>query len=161
MDSLGSTVPREVTEGIRTITTDNERAKVLKLRRGQYRVEARVELEPGAEDFSVYDREIPLAIPLEDEYKFVYVYRISLKPIEGETHEGRPVGKLVVVFHVIDNFVWLPAALYAATAGISVIGGWFLIDKVETFSKSGTGAIVTMAAALGTLLLIWKSYGGS
>lgn len=152
--SSASTVPAEVTDGRRLVSDDPETAAELRLERGQYRVTA---LVPYDAEQSIHVREVMKALELDGEFKRVYFYKVNLVPT-GEEHEGQPLGRLTAVFHVIDNPIWLVPALYAATAAVSVVGGWFLVDKVETFSKTGIGTILTAAAAAGTLLLLWGRY---
>lgn len=106
----------------------------------------------------VHVRELAKAIPIDEEFKRVYFYKISFLPIDEE-FEGQPLARLTAVFHVVDNPLPLVPIAWAAVAAIASGGSWLLIDKVEEFStESLTGAFLTTAGAIAGLLILWKTF---
>lgn len=147
------TIPREITEGVRLVTDNPEAVEAIQLARGQYRISAKM---PYDGKTPVHVREVAKALQLDDEFKRVYFYKISLVPLDEE-HEGEKLARLTAVFHVVDNPIWIVPAIKAATVAIGAVGTWFVVDKVETFTtKSLAGTAITLAAALGTLFLLWR-----
>lgn len=148
---------------MRTLTTDPERGGDMQLERGQYRITARV---PWHSDVAIHDRELPVGIAADGEFKRIYAYKLSAVPIDETAPGGEPLAQITIVAHVVDNpipiapIIW--GVVYRAAPWIAgSIGGWFVIDKVERFStQSLTGALLTSAAAVGGLLLLWNSFAG-
>lgn len=158
---VGLTVPREIVNDPRQVAPAPD-ANSYQLKRGQFRLTFRVpEPEPDID----IDARLSSAInqltdkllyaQTKDGPKRIYAYSITQEP--GPVTNGEETLTVRATFTVIDNFVWIVPALYALTAAISTIGGWFLIDKVESFSGTAVGSITTVIVVALTGFVLFKA----
>lgn len=166
MDNSGAlqvalTVPREViNDPVEVAASPNANAYLLK--RGQFRLTFRVP-EPDAAllPCARASAKLPFLRNVEAEAltpegkKRIYVYSISQRPVDPV--HGEETLEITAVFTVLDNPIWIVPALYALTAAIGTIGGWFLIDKVESFSGTTVGAVLTLLVIALTGFVLFKS----
>lgn len=154
-----SLVPRESTIDPQLVTADPAAARDLPLRRGQYRITGKMAMKPGFKP--VFLQNITRAIRAGDnEAKRVHFYKIEFLPT-GEIIDGAQVARFTVVAHIIDNPVWLVPLLWGAAGIGTALGGWMLVDKVESFTETGTGKVLSIAAAMVTILLGIRFFRGS
>lgn len=126
-----------------------------RLKRGQFRVTFRVQRTEETEVLIERVRNQMLYVNTEDGPKRLHAYYITAG--EGQPADGEETVAITATFVLLDNPIWLVPALWAVTSAVGVIGGWFLIDKVETFSSTGIGAIITVAAAAMTAFVLYKT----
>lgn len=166
MDSTGLlqvalTVPREIiTDPVEVPASPT--ANSYQMKRGQFRLTFRVpepdaKLEHAARPSTdrPFLQNLEAKVLTEKGEKRIYIYSISqraVKPVNGEE-----TLEITAVFSVLDNPIWIVPALYALTAAIGTIGGWFLIDKVESFSGTTVGAILTFLVVALTGFVLFKS----
>ncbi len=133
---------------LKTLLASPESARAAQLTRGLYRVEADLVNYQGGEH---YEEGREDRVLVDGEYKRVTYEKISVVP----TGEGR--ARVVVIVAVHDNPIWLAPLLWGAVVGVGAVGGYFLVDKVQEFTESPTGIIITVAASVLTIALAWKA----
>ena len=131
------------------------------LQRGQYKVTATVPLRDASGDAETYVRDQMRAIPTQGEHKRVYVYRLSLVPTWQTTADGTALGRLTAVFHVVDNPLPLVPIIWGFNIVAGSVGSWFVVDKLEGFTSSTGGSIVTTLAAIASVGFAWVTIFGN
>lgn len=158
---VASTVPREILTDPKELPGASD-ANSYQLSRGQFRLTFRVpepepdiDIEARATSYIKHVQDSLQYAQTDDGPKRIYVYSISQEPTDPV--DGEEALLITATFAVLDNPVWIVPALYALTAAIGTVGGWFLIDKVESFSGTTAGSIVVVTAAALTAFLLYKN----
>lgn len=122
-----------------------EKSASLLLESGQYRVKFRTSIDNPRDEKPFTLKNFDIDIPIENEFKRVEVFKLDSVPIDNETRE------ITVKFAVIDNPVWLAPILWTLPA----VGGWFVVDKVESFAEQNPISLgLVMLTALGAFATI-------
>lgn len=141
-----------------TILEDPYKISDAMLKRGAYIV--RGFMDPKNSDGSFQQNEI-ITVPIDGERKRVYIHKVDISAAEwiGE----KKLSKFTIVITVIDNPVPIVPIVYGVSAMGTLVAGWFFVDKVEEFTETSTGSIITLGAAAALTLiagivikLIWK-----
>lgn len=142
--------------GDTVLLADNtEDAKKLLLKRSQYRYKGKMGFKDSEEEVIIEDQVIRVAE--DNEYKRMYVHKLNMIPTGEQDDNGNYIYNVTAVFTMIDNPVWLVPALWALTAVGGTVGSWFLVDKIEEFSSTTGGSLVTIGLTVIGLILTYKS----
>lgn len=127
--------------------------RYMTLKRGQYRIQGRINVKqvPDPEKMLMRNVEVPLLI--DNEYKRVAFHKIDIQP--PKEVDGEMMASYTMVFTVVDNPIPLAPIIWGAASTISLVSGYFFVDKVESFTKTGTGSLVLIGLSAAALLLAW------
>jgi hypothetical protein len=132
-----------------TIAQDLTQAAKMQLMRGSYKISGFME---NVGDSHLIEDEVR-AIPVGDEYKRVYFHKVDVQP--SEIRGEREGSRFTQVVTVLDNPLPLAPLVWAGSAVATLGSGWFFVDKVESFTETGTGQFLTIAAAVGGLVALY------
>jgi len=128
--------------------TEDE-VKAVTLKRGSHKIRG---FFPNIQTAALYENK-QIALPLDGEYKRVFVHKLDVQPPEYSEEYGEMISRFTADITILDN----PLPLIPIFWGIAGIGsftaGWFFVDKVETFTSTGTGKVVTIFGAIITIIL--------
>lgn len=143
----------EPTGGLKTIVSGADAALSAALGRGAYIIRATVQNNTGSPAF-VENREY--LIPVSGEQKRIFFHKVDISaPVEIE---GEMVSQMVAVVTVIDNPLPLLPIVWAASIIGSLTAGWFFVDKVERFTTSAAGQVLTFAAVGIAALVAYRAF---
>jgi len=145
-------LPSEQITNTKILARGNKQAKQLNLKRGQYRVKGWVAANEY-KSYSQFKRDVMKLIPQGNEKKRVFFRKIDVGnrqeiKKDGQDYQAHP---FTLVFTVIDNPIPLEPVIWGASIIGSATAGWFFVDKVETFTETGTGSFISIIAGLATL----------
>jgi hypothetical protein len=143
--------PEDVDTEYDSIASGLDEAESLTLTRGQYRLEMTVPLKEGESLDTVEGRAIRLNDT--DELKRVYIYKSDLVDTGRRGDDGRRLGKMTVVFRVVDNPVWAVPLAYAIAGTAAGVGGYFFLDDLKEATGDFAFDAVTVAASVATVAL--------
>lgn len=140
--------------GFTSVILDNPyAASEALLRRGGYVI--RGVMEAGSASGTFIQNRL-ITVPIDGEQKRVFLHKIDIS--EPEMIQGRKSSRLTLVVTVIDNPVPVVPIVYGVSAIGTLVAGWFFVDKVEQFTETGTGQVLSIGAAallgLGAAILV-------
>lgn len=128
------------------LTTKSANEKPLK--RGVYELEGYFENENGTAQ-TIKNEEI--TVPFEGEEKRVFVDKMQV--FKPETVDGKKLSKFKAIIEIKDNPLPIPFIVYSLGTVASLGTGFFFVDKLQKFTTTGIGAILSGIVAI---FAIWK-----
>lgn len=132
---------------LRDLRTDA--AEGTALVRGMYRIQWTATLAAGAEARAESIRGAEITVPAGGEFKRVQVDKLDAVP----TGDGRVIYTAVV--SVLDNPLPLVPIVWGLTALAGGVVSWLTLDKLQQFTESLPGSILTISAAA---LALWFAF---
>lgn len=152
-------LPTEQISDTELLASSHQQAKQLNLKRGQYRITGWV----AANEYQSYEqfkRDLTKLIPQGAEKKRVHFHKIDV----GERQEIKKDGDdylahpYTLVFTVVDNPIPVVPIIWGASIIGSATAGWFFVDKVEAFTETSSGKLITVAASLATIAGLYLAF---
>lgn len=128
------------------LTTKSANEKPLK--RGVYELEGYFENENGTAQ-TIKNEEIE--VPYQGEKKRVFIDKMQV--FKPETVDGKQLSKWKAIIEIKDNPLPIPFIVYSLGTVASLGTGFFFVDKLQKFTTSGIGAILSGLVAI---FAIWK-----
>lgn len=126
-----------------------EQVKAITLKRGSHKIRGYL---PNIKTAALYENK-QIALPIDGEFKRIFVHKLDVQPPEMNEEAGEMVSRFTADITILDNPLPL-VPIFWGLAGIGTFGsGWFFVDKVESFTETGTGKVITILAALITIIL--------
>jgi len=143
-------IPVEENGDPTVLGSDPNKLKKRAVSRGQFRVSFRVAAEGDFDPARLRDE--TKEIPVDNEFKRVHIYKADLVPTGETTGEGLKLYQVTAVVRVLDNPLPLVPLAWALVAAIGAGGSWVVIDKLESFTQTSIGSLLTIAASIAGIL---------
>jgi len=132
----------------------------LNLTKGSYQIKGEIEAN-NAEPITIFDREL-IVTGSDGTPKRIYIHRLHIAPAEiviNDEERGEISGaKFNMSFTVIDNPIPIAGIVYGLGAIGTLVSGYFFVDRVDKFTSSTTGGLITLALAGVSAYIAFKNY---
>lgn len=153
-------IPENVSDPV-TISEDPETNKNILLSRGQYRARGRFQVSGRPDPEKMLQSNIELPIQYQGEYKRVVLHKIDIQPARHDPALGENFSDYTIVFTVVDNPLPLVPIVWGVAGVATLTSGYFFVDKVESFTETGTGSLLMLGLTAAALFLAIGDRNGS
>jgi hypothetical protein len=151
--SIGGTPLPEPGGIIDAVYSGAEAATLGTLVKGSYKLTGRI---ANAARVPVLITNKTITVPADSgrQLKRVYIHKLSIE--RAQVIDGAPGSGFEAIVTVLDNPLPVAAIVYGLSAVATLTAGWFFVDKVDRFTNTTSGSIITIAAAVAGLWLIFS-----